>query len=71
MLELMAKLSRHCSLREEGEKSDRDLANLGQFHVASETLSPGKAQNGTGGQRGAEMVVKEKLEVTSRKPDWK
>lgn len=51
--------TRRCSPREEGEKSDRDLANLGQFQVASESWLFGKALNGRGEQRGAEMVVKE------------
>lgn len=59
LLERVAKPSRHCSPREEGEKCDRYLANLGQLQVASENLSLGKAQNGRGGPRGAEMVVKE------------
>lgn len=59
MLELVAKLGTDCSPREKGEKSDRDLANLGQFQVASENLSLGKAQSGRGGQRWAELAGKE------------
>lgn len=55
----MAKLSRDRSPGEKGEKSDRDLANVGQFQAASENPSLGKAQNRRGGQRRAELVEKE------------
>lgn len=72
MLELVAKLGRDCSRRENGEKSDRDLADLGQFQWPQRTCRSARHRTKGEDKDGQNWWERRKTtDVTSRKSDWK